>query len=107
MLVLAEPSHTFVIELVDPFDKNCGFVESQNVEARGSASVWLIALGAVRIGELVMLKVTFQGFNLCVESSSLTSVGLLGLMNNADSSTQYSPEDDGIKGRYIIKKGVQ
>ena len=54
-----------------------------------------------------MFEVAFQGFNLGVESFSFAGVGFLGLADSANSSVQYSPEGGSIKGRNIVKEGVQ
>ena len=105
--MLAKSSHMSVIELTDPFDRNRGFVGPWNVEAEGLASIQLIALQAVGVGELVVFETALQGFDLSVEPSSLPGVSFLGLMDSANSFAQYSSKSGGIQGGHVIKEGVQ
>ena len=54
-----------------------------------------------------MFNATFQCFNLSVKPNGFAVVGFLGLVDSANSFTQYSPESGGIKVGNIPKEGVQ
>lgn len=105
--MLTKSSHTSVVKLTDSFDEDRGFVGPWDVEAEGSASIQLIALGVVGIGELIVFKTALQGFDLSVEPSGLPGVCFLGLTDSANNSAQYSDESGGIQGEHVIEEGVQ
>jgi hypothetical protein len=54
-----------------------------------------------------VLDITFQHFNLSLELEGLLIVGFLGLLNDANCPSQYSPKGGGIKVGDVHKKCVQ
>ena len=106
-LMLTESSHTSVVELTDPFGKDCGFIGARYVKGGGSSRIGLVPIWAIGIGDLVMFNASFQHLDLPPELDCLLSVGLLNLADSADSSTQYSPESGGIEGWYVLEEIVQ
>ena len=97
----------FVIELMDPLGKDSGLVGTRDVETGGPFNIGLISFWTFGKSDFIVFNAAFQCFNLSVKPNGFAVVGFLGLVNSADSSTQYSPESGGIKVGDIPKKGVQ
>jgi hypothetical protein len=96
-----------IVELVDPFSEDSGPVRTGNVEARGTFNIGFVFSGALRKGNLIVLNVALQSLNLGSKPDGLSVVGLLGLVDSANSSTQYSLESGGIKVGDVPKESVQ
>ena len=106
-LVLAKPSHTSVVELADPFGKNCSFVGAGYVKTGGPPLIGFIPLRTVGVKDLVVLNAALQHFDLGAKSHRLSVMGFLGLADSADGAAQYSPESDSVEGGDVAKKGIQ
>ena len=106
-LMLTEPSHTSIVELADPLGKDSSLVRAWYVEIGGPTFVGFIPLGTVRVQDFVVLDVPFQHLNLGTKSHCLPVVGLLGVVDSANSSTQYSSESGGIQIGNVLEENVQ
>lgn len=84
--MLAKPSHTFIVELVDPFDKDSGLIGARYIEAGSPPLVRLIPFGIVRVDDFIVFNATLQCLDLGPVSTHFSIVGILGLIDSADSS---------------------
>lgn len=96
-----------IIKLVDPFGKDGGLIGARYVETGSPPLVGLILLGTVRVDDLIVFNAALQFLDLGPVLIHFSIVGILGLMDSANSSAQYSMESGGIKVRNISKEGIQ
>ena len=109
-LMLAEPSHTPVIELFDPLGKDSSPIGARDVKRGSPPHIVFVPLWALGMLNLVVLNAPFgpfQGLDLDVEPHLLAVVGLLVLSHGTDSSAQYSPKCDDVEIGNISEKDIQ
>ena len=64
-----------VVELVDPFGKNRGFVGARYVKPRGPSLIGFISLRTVGVKDLVVFDMALQHLNLGAELHRLLVMG--------------------------------
>jgi hypothetical protein len=105
--MLAKPSHTSVVELLDPFGEDSSPIRARDVERGSPSHIVLVALWALGVLDLVVLDASFQGFDLDAEPHLLAVVGLLVLPQSPDGSAQNSPKCDDIEIGNVLEKEIE
>ena len=63
-LMLAEPSHTSIVELFDPFSEDRGPVRARDVEQESPPLIGFVPLRTLGVLNFIMFNSSFQGLDL-------------------------------------------